>query len=96
MPAYAYTIKVNYDREIVKESKSKLVKSPLTIKKLTKIVGDNSFSVQDEDEVFSNDYIVSWVEKGPETDREMSTRIAKGEKYNKNREEFRKEHGITN
>ena len=90
MPAYAYPIKVNYDREIVRTEHCKRIDNRLTVKKLKAIVGDTVFSIAPDDEQFSTDYLVSWATKRPETDEEMTARIKKGETYNHNRDVFLK------
>lgn len=94
MPAYAYAIHVNYNREKVREEHEKIVSPPLTVDKLAQIVGDAKFSIRDHDEAqFSGDYVVSWTTNRDETDKEMNARIQKGEEYNRKRREFLGKHG---
>jgi hypothetical protein len=88
MGLYMYAIKVNYSREIVTECHEAEVSNPLTVEKLRAIIGNNTFSICDSEEQFSNHYEVCWTTKRPETDEEMAERIRGGEIYNRNREEF--------
>jgi hypothetical protein len=90
MSAYAYAIKVNYEREIVSEYHQNQINAPLTVDKIAKVVGEASFTIEEGDTVFDDSYTVSWYTQRLETDEEMQKRIEKGEKYNSDREEFLK------
>lgn len=79
MPPYAYPITINLDRQIVKYSVDhKIYEDPLTLKILTRIVGDNEFSIENVD---YKEYDVTVFKTRYETDEEMNSRIAREQAY---------------
>lgn len=83
MPAYAYKIKINYNREIITLHHTKeLDDGSLTIKELESIVGENTFSICNSESQFSNGYVISWNTYRKETDGEYDSRIKRLEEYN--------------
>lgn len=88
MPAYAYEIKVNRNREMVRENHEKEIDTlSLTVNMLLDIVGDSSteFSIYGANER-TNSPLLCWTTLRPETDREMVARIERGDSYNATRE----------
>jgi len=82
MPAYAYAIKINYEKQKVQTShKALLPDKAINIEQLQEIVGHNTFVFVAEDTNFSQDIYVCWNSYRDETDEEQAARIAKEESY---------------
>lgn len=78
MPAYAYPIRINRNREMVRfEENVTLQDDWLTLPALA-FVGNDTFTVgQDECGL----WVICVNRQRPETDEEMNARIARGESY---------------
>lgn len=80
MPAYAYKAHINYHREkILTERSHNLDSAELSIVMLAPIVGDNTFSVYEDED---GTRVIHWTESRDETDEERDRRIKKLESYN--------------
>lgn len=82
MPAYAYPIKINYNKEKIAEyHRVKLPDGGITVSLLKEIVGDNTFVISNEEEHFWENQFICWTTYREETDEEQEVRIAKEEAY---------------
>jgi len=81
MPAYAYAITLKRKKQIINFSERHEIAPPLTLEKLAPIVGDNTFTIYDDVEVFSNVYILIVHKNRLETDEEQKTRVDREKRY---------------
>ena len=83
---YAHETKVNYNRlRVTERIYAPFFELPLTVEKLRRFVGDNEFWIGSDE---TGEVFLYWNETRDETDEEMQARIARGENYNKQREEW--------
>lgn len=90
MPAYAYAININRDKKTIHEDKEEIIEGPLSIAKLSPVVGDNSFTVSERDWQDGGGYLITIHIKRLETDIELAARVAKEERY---MEEYNRRNG---
>ncbi len=83
VPAYAYKTRINYGREKIREAhQHELYSCSLSIALLEPIVGDNSFSITEGENLHQPACTIHWTTIRDETDNEYANRIAKAEAYN--------------
>lgn len=81
MPAYAYPIPIKRKKQIIQYDERHEIAPPLTIALLAPIVGDSPFTIRDNDEQFSNSYILTVHKNRLETDEEQKMRVNREKRY---------------
>ena len=81
MPAYAYSITIKRKKQTLNFDERYEIEPPLTLEKLAPIVGGNTFTIQEDDEIFSNTYILTVHKNRLETDEEQKTRVDREKRY---------------
>lgn len=81
MPAYAYAITIKRKKQTLRFDERHEIAPPLTLEKLAPIVGGNTFTIQENDEIFSDTYILTVHKNRLETDEERKARIDREKRY---------------
>lgn len=81
MGMYMYKMNVNYDKEIVRETKSHEIPELMDLKFIMKVVGEKDVFVIEDEKIIVHT-------KRLETDKEQQKRIKHAEDYNKRYDEY--------